>query len=911
MTTSDDDGIGCATEEAVKPGSRFGPENNLMEIGEELGSGAAAKVYSCTVVATGEEFAVKVINLGKLKLLGDFESHIVKLNREVDILRGLTHPRIVNLRLVHKSENWIFLVMELVRGGELFDHIVRSKTFSEVEARHIFKQLLDGIRYMHSKNVIHRDLKPENILVASSQELQPPLTGKLREVKIADFGLSKVISEGNSYAKTFVGTPQYWAPEVLNVQRGGGSYTQAADFWSLGAILYVMLGGRYPFDGKSMPLEEQIRTGTFAFKTAAWQRVSEEAKDMIRGLLKVDPIERLKVEDCEVHPWLTGGQHIVSVTPQVQTKQLEVTEMSSSSPTGTGPVPVVTQPSVGSSISARSASIENVELDTAKSSTSTMGKEDGTGPSTPDARSPHVQCVEVETSTPDKDKEIIFCLQELLKLQVSIAGSLELASLAFRHSDRDVSDLIRRTLNQALKLSAEASQVVSNYSTVAQQVSRDILPDLQLAIQEKEPSLAVALLGMVKDWVADMKKNGESIQRKYNDLQESVQELIISAQRAKHGAEMRLAQGLQAQVAEAELRIPPHSPSQPPVLALEQGNTDLAGRSSDWHPVSMQSAGGSCLPHSRGPVRTEVSRGGPSVQDVSGMVGEANKQALSVPVKMDVWTRHLFEQLSAVQEHGAVGGGGKSPAGKDLAMLTGESSQNMEAWKSEVLDLLFMAPGMGPMMLPAHEASMEAEEILRSVSEARSSSREHADSAGSSEDVTMPDAVQRDAGSNSIHGHVPNDAIMRYMPGGAGASTADEAIRNSSGALLRALRELKRVDEILQGCSTFWANMDGTVQKLSQMKEHTEVLVNYANSSTRLRERFDERLSEYTAFWKKLERLCSQYCADQQSASKRMYEVMHEASEAADVFDTAQSARLSMLAVRGQQHRNVGYMVSR
>ncbi|CAK9071214.1 unnamed protein product [Durusdinium trenchii] len=181
-----------------------------------------------------------------------------------------------------------------------------SSTLNEVEAKYIFRQLLEGVGYMHSKNVIHRDLKPENILIAASRELPPPMSGTLREVKIADFGLSKIINEGSSFAKTFVGTPQYWAPEVLNVQRGGGSYTQAADYWSLGAVLFVMLGGRYPFDGKAMPLEEQIRTASFSMTSAAWQRVSEEAKDMVRGLLKVNPAERLKLEDCMVHPWVAG-----------------------------------------------------------------------------------------------------------------------------------------------------------------------------------------------------------------------------------------------------------------------------------------------------------------------------------------------------------------------------------------------------------------------------------------------------------------------------------------------------------------------------------------------------------------------------------------------------------------------------
>merc|ERR1719277_2436117 len=136
----------------------------------------------------------------------------------------------------------------------------------------------------------------------------------------------------------------------------------------------------------------------------------------------------------------------------------------------------------------------------------------------------------------------------------------------------------------------------------------------------------------------------------------------------------------------------------------------------------------------------------------------------------------------------------------------------------------------------------------------------------------------------------------------ADASTL-ETMAHSSASLLRALRELKRVDEILEGCSAFWANMDGTVQKLAQMKDHTERLVNYAANSKPLRGRFEQRLGEYTEFWHSLERLCRQYCLDHQASAKRMYEVIREVSDAADVVDTANSARLGLLS----KQRRHGY----
>lgn len=865
------DGGTDSAAEVLKTGTKFGYAHDLLELGEELGSGAAAKVYVCRRLSTGEELAVKVINLGKLRLMGDFEGHLVKMNREVQILQGLSNPRIVNLHAVHRTKQWVFLVMELVRGGELFDVIVSNKTLNEVEAKYIFRQLLEGVGYMHSKNVIHRDLKPENILIAASRELPPPLTGTLREVKIADFGLSKIINEGSSFAKTFVGTPQYWAPEVLNVQRGGGSYTQAADYWSLGAVLFVMLGGRYPFDGKAMPLEEQIRTASYSMTSAAWQRVSEEAKDMVRGLLKVNPLERLKLEDCMVHPWLTGGIPGVPATQGPDSKAT-VTEVSSGKPTAT--VPVVEHPS-HSDVSARSESGGSRQKMEATKSGGSNTKASGSEESPQQQQNKQVPIVFAGSECEkDEDQDLIFCLNELLKLQVSIASSLEVACLAFRHADRDLSDNIRRAFNEANKLSSKAATVVSNYAQVAQQVSRNILPDLKLAIQEKEPNLAVSLLGIVKDWVANMKKDGEQIQRLYSDLQENVHDLILGAQRAKSGADRRLAESLQEQVADF---------GGPQVLALPEGQAQQRPRTTTAEGINLQKApsnvipGGSSVPQSLKPRAPDEHKR-----------GEESNCAVSVPSTMNMWTRHLFDHLTAVEDS-AKNGEGRS----DFIMLQSgandstPTADNYEAWKLDVLDLLFMAPGVDRSTLPKPEPFQH--QALPRVESTNETQGTEADQSVSSGRRRMDSSVE-DVPMEEVEAE---DAIVQYHPSSA-PMNEDAFVNQTSGSLLRALRELKRVDEILQGCSAFWSNMDGTVQKLAQMKEHTECLVNFANSSKPLRERFEQRLGEYTSFWSSLERLCRQYCMDHQTFSKQMHAMMREVSDAADFMDTAQSARLGV-----------------
>ncbi|PHJ23690.1 calcium signaling protein kinase rad53 [Cystoisospora suis] len=273
-------------------------------------------------------FAVKVIDLKAIKLCADFAREIQKIHREVKILRGLRHPCIVNLEDVVEEDEALFLVMEYVRGGELFYRVVEQGCFSEPQACYVMYQLVHACIYMHSKHVIHRDLKPENILVDKTLE------GDFYIIKVADFGLAKLLTK-SSLAHTLVGTPQYWAPEVLTCKntnaaaavnmtstvtgiteggrggnRPGGSsgvpshYGASADLWSLGVCLYVMLGGSYPFDERIAPIHTLILRGQFHFRHARFHRVSECAKDLIRRLLTVDIQRRITEHEVLRHPWM-------------------------------------------------------------------------------------------------------------------------------------------------------------------------------------------------------------------------------------------------------------------------------------------------------------------------------------------------------------------------------------------------------------------------------------------------------------------------------------------------------------------------------------------------------------------------------------------------------------------------------
>jgi len=152
----------------------------------------------------------------------------------------------------------------------------------------------------------------------------------------------------------------------------------------------------------------------------------------------------------------------------------------------------------------------------------------------------------------------------------------------------------------------------------------------------------------------------------------------------------------------------------------------------------------------------------------------------------------------------------------------------------------------------------------------------------------------------------PSNAVVRYVHSEHAKSEAESAT-HSAAALLRALRELKRVDQILNGCSAFWSNMDGTVQRLAQMKEHTENLINYASTSPRLRVRFEQRLTEYMSFWASLERLCRQYCLDHQVAAGKMHEFIRDMTDAANLIDTAESARAGILFAKKEKQLSNSY----
>ncbi|KAJ7307511.1 hypothetical protein JRQ81_009535 [Phrynocephalus forsythii] len=272
-----------------------------------LGEGSFSLCRRCRQRQTGAEFAVKIIS----------KRMEANTQREVAALQICeAHPNIVKLHDVHHDQYHTYLVMELLRGGELFDRIKKKQHFSESEASQIMRSLVSAVSFMHDAGVVHRDLKPENILYADESEGAP--------VKVIDFGFARLRPQNSQPMQTPCFTLQYAAPELLQ----DGGYDESCDLWSLGVILYTMLSGQVPFHSSqegsaashAADIMHKIKEGQFSLEGEPWKNVSEEAKELVRGLLTVDPAKRLKISSLRYNEWLLDGSALSStplMTPDI------------------------------------------------------------------------------------------------------------------------------------------------------------------------------------------------------------------------------------------------------------------------------------------------------------------------------------------------------------------------------------------------------------------------------------------------------------------------------------------------------------------------------------------------------------------------------------------------------------------
>ncbi|KAG5045405.1 hypothetical protein AAZX31_06G087900 [Glycine max] len=262
------------------------------EIGRTIGEGTFAKVKFAQNTETGESVAMKVLDRSTIIK----HKMVDQIKREISIMKLVRHPYVVRLHEVLASRTKIYIILEFITGGELFDKIIHHGRLSEADSRRYFQQLIDGVDYCHSKGVYHRDLKPENLLLNS-----------LGNIKISDFGLSAFPEQGVSILRTTCGTPNYVAPEVLSHKGYNGA---VADVWSCGVILFVLLAGYLPFDELDLTtLYSKIERAEFS--CPSWFPVG--AKMLIHRILDPNPETRITIEQIRNDEWFQRSYVPVSL----------------------------------------------------------------------------------------------------------------------------------------------------------------------------------------------------------------------------------------------------------------------------------------------------------------------------------------------------------------------------------------------------------------------------------------------------------------------------------------------------------------------------------------------------------------------------------------------------------------------
>uniref|UniRef100_A0A7S0VZK5 Protein kinase domain-containing protein n=1 Tax=Hemiselmis tepida TaxID=464990 RepID=A0A7S0VZK5_9CRYP len=275
----------------------------FYDVGKMLGKGSIGRTLEGTSKMTGKKVAIKALPRSH----PEFEYKT--LMTEIEIMRKVDHPHCIKLHDVFEDEKLVYLVQDLATGGELFDRVVGSGSFSERDACFMIKQVIEACAYLHSIGICHRDLKPENVLMLSDDKDSPDYN----TVKIADFGLSSLSAvEYQATMETACGTPEYLAPElvsmVANEDETEQTYSSKVDIWAIGVILYVMISGFHPFyTGNQAQLYDAIMKGQYSFPNPAFAKVSRETKDFISWVLVVNPAKRPSAEDLLKHPWVIKG----------------------------------------------------------------------------------------------------------------------------------------------------------------------------------------------------------------------------------------------------------------------------------------------------------------------------------------------------------------------------------------------------------------------------------------------------------------------------------------------------------------------------------------------------------------------------------------------------------------------------
>ncbi|XP_057186535.1 serine/threonine-protein kinase BRSK2 isoform X3 [Triplophysa rosa] len=251
-----------------------------------LGKGQTGLVKLGVHCVTCQKVALKIVNREKLS-----ETVLMKVEREIAILKLIEHPHVLKLHDVYENKKYLYLVLEHVSGGELFDYLVKKGRLTPKEARKFFRQIISALDFCHSHSICHRDLKPENLLLDEKNN-----------IRVADFGMAS-LQVGDSLLETSCGSPHYACPEVIRGEKYDG---RKADVWSCGVILFALLVGALPFDDDNLRnLLEKVKLGVFHMP----HFIPPDCQNLLRGMIEVDAGKRLTLELIQKHTWYIGGKN--------------------------------------------------------------------------------------------------------------------------------------------------------------------------------------------------------------------------------------------------------------------------------------------------------------------------------------------------------------------------------------------------------------------------------------------------------------------------------------------------------------------------------------------------------------------------------------------------------------------------
>ena len=761
-------------------------------------------------------------------------------------MRSLRHPNIIRLEEVYETDDHLMLVMELAPGDELFDLILDRRKFNEEDGRRVFYQIAKALHYVHSRNILHRDVKPENVLV---------LKGSNLAVKLLDFGLSKDVGGYGSFAKTFVGTPCYLAPEVERAAHQRVKYGIEADCWSLGAVLYVMLVARFP-EFRRVNGEIEVK-----LDPKIWGGVSEEAKDLIRSLMKYNSAERSTTAQALQHPWMADYK--------MSDDDLDDNTISYMSSLVDG----------GETVEYEGESSEEILPPPDDHLFYNHENEDGLGDGYEGDgnREGEDQWEELAlvvhegvdgvvggvTNTPSGGRKGVVSnlnIVPMLQLQQSIASCMEATNQMIIHVP-DLAASVRKVILLCRFQLVESTKLLRKVEGASDMVLK-MFSDLMLAIEENVPELANEFFGMIKQQVSELKDPVEKTQIANRQTMVQIQSFI---------------QSTSSNDSYTTDSIEQQSPIRKLIdnnLSSSFNNMEVSNSSDDNH-FNQNNNGGISFNFDESELSSKMNeeegessyspfpalkKHSPKASELEQKIQELHEQMQSDPTNVshdDLLSlfAHLVPPVKSPEPEE------ETPISNNSNQSENEEDDNMKHWRGtseedgDIEDIYAEDEEIsiigGSDDNHSEDVVVESDEDDGSIKKLQ---QEHVDH-------PIPQLIEEDSSAFAIVPTTPK-AIDPHM----------EELKVQLRIAFDCMHD---VDHILEQMSVFWANTEVVLETLTDRGNYVEKFIGFL-SNAKLRERFLERLREYQQFWEGLRRMSGSYIRGASSTQNRKYQFVEE-----------------------------------